>query len=158
MSEPCRYKNSFGLFPLYVVLTLLASDAYAQDLNDEMKKRLLESAIKPELNFNFVPEVHTPKLFNEQPEVLKVSPYTKLPTRFDRLNLLVPPRQEVQINFNTKVPINQRPPGSTRFEFVGNRMMIIPTGGQIVTPSGMDSGPIRKRHKKGENILKAFEK
>ena len=37
-------------------------------------------------------------------------------------------------------------------------MMIISTAGQTVVPSGIDRGPIRKRHKKGKNILNAFEK
>ncbi len=37
-------------------------------------------------------------------------------------------------------------------------MMIISTAGQAVIPLGIDRGPIRKRHKKGQNILKALEK
>ncbi len=106
MSKPCKSKNSYCLFSLCMMLGLIASEANAQDFNDEMKKKLRESIIMPEKSPVISPEIYDPRLFSEQPEVLKVSPFTKLPTKFDRLNLQVPPYQEVQINLNTKVPIN----------------------------------------------------
>ena len=42
-------------------------------------------------------------------------------------------------------------------EFVGGTMMMISTAGQRVSPSGYGRGPIRKKHKRNTNILRAKE-
>ncbi len=84
------------------------SKSYAQEFNDELKKKLRQSLDVPDRQ---PPHRHqainiTPK---ENQEVLKVSPTTKLPTKFDRIELLepIPPEQRVHIelevtNIDTK--------------------------------------------------------
>ena len=64
----------------------------------------------------------------------------------------------MNLNLDTKTPINQLPAGSVRYEFVGGTMMMIATAGQRVSPSGYGRGPIRKKHKRNTNILNAMEK
>lgn len=147
-------------------LGLIMSELNAQELNDELKKRLRQSIHTPETR----PQIHplrpeTQVLPEQQKEVLKVSPFTRLPTPGDRIKTLHTLEQykaQTRVSISTTVtnsrPINELPPGSVRYEFVGKNFMMIPTGGTRVVPSGRDSGPIRKRHKKNKNILKAFEK
>lgn len=64
----------------------------------------------------------------------------------------------MHLNLNSSTPINQLPPGSVRYEFIGGKMMMISTAGQRVNPSGFGRGPIRKKHKRNTNILRAMEK
>ena len=151
----------FFLISFCVFFGLSITELNAQDFNDEMKKRLRQSIIMPEKLPERQPLQHTPQLLSkEDNNVLKVSPFTKLPTRGDRIKILHPP-EEYKINISMTVtnstPINQLPRGSVRYEFVGKNMQIISTAGNMVVPSG-NGGPIRKRHKKNANILKALEK
>ena len=158
-----QMKTATRFIPLCMVFVLLVTNMYAQDLNDEMKKRLRQSLITPEKQPEHQPLQHAPQILPEQDrEVLKVSPFTRLPTKGDRIQLLYPP-EKYKIHINTNVtnapPINQRPAGSVRYEFVGKNMQMISTAG--TTPSsgiGIDFGPIRKRHRKKDNILKMLEK
>ncbi len=64
----------------------------------------------------------------------------------------------MHLNLDTKTPINQLPAGSVRYEFIGGTMMMISTAGQRVSPSGYGRGPIKKKHKRNTNILRAMEK
>lgn len=155
-------KNASCLIPLCVVFGLIVTELNAQDLNDEMKKRLRHSIILPEKQPEHTLLHHTPQLLPKQDnDILKVSPFSKLPTKGDRIQLLHPP-EEYQIHIYTTVtnstPINQLPRGSVRYEFVGKNMQMISTAGKMVVPSGSGGGPIRKRHKKSANILKALQK
>lgn len=145
-----------------IVFGLIVTELNAQDLNDEMKKRLRKSIMAPEKQPGRQPLQRASRLLPEQDnDILKVSPFTKLPTKGDRIQILHP-LEEYQIHINTTVtnstPINQLPPGSVRYEFVGKNMQIISTAGKMVVPSGYGGGPIRKRHKKNANILKALQK
>lgn len=153
----------YCLISFCVFFGLFITELKAQDFNDEMKKRLRQSIIMPEKLPEHQPLQRTPQLLPEQDNnnVLKVSPFTKLPTRGDRIKILHPP-DEYKIHISTTVtnsaPINQLPRGSVRYEFVGKNMQIISTAGNMVIPSGNGGGPIRKKHKKSANILKALEK
>ncbi len=156
-------KISF-LFPLYVAIGIFALELNAQDFNEEMKKRLRESLITPEQKPLQLPsQILLQILPQEEPEVLKVSPFTRLPTKFDRIQVLYPP-EEYTIHWSVTTPngtpINQRPAGSVRYEFVGKSMQIISTGGELVVPSGHDFDPvragIRKRQKRTDRIMKAY--
>ncbi len=155
-------KNASCLIPLCVMFGLIVTELNAQDFNDGMKKRLRQSIIAPEQQSQNQPLPQTPKLLHEQKnDILKVSPFTKLPTKGDRIQILHPP-EEYQIHICTTVtnspPIDQRPTGSVRYEFVGKNMQIISTAGTRPGPAAFDTGPIRKRHKKNANILKPLQK
>ncbi|MDO5664254.1 MAG: hypothetical protein Q4G63_03225 [Bacteroidia bacterium] len=133
-----------------------------------MKKKLRQSLIVPEQK----PMQHKLQqpiqiLPQQNQEILKVSPTTKLPTKFDRMQILHPPEKyEIHINFNVtnSMPINQRPAGSVKYEFDGKQMQIRSNAGEIVKPSGKDLDPVRaiqnykarKRKKKVDRIKKAY--
>ena len=156
--------NTSCFIPLCILFGLIVTELNAQDLNDEMKKRLRQSLITPEKQIGGEQHQYAaPQILpGEDREVLKVSPFTKLPTRGDRIQLLNPP-EKLEIHIITTVtnapPIDQRPIGSVRYEFMGKGgMQIISTAGTRPAPSAFDAGPIRKRHKRNANILKALQK
>lgn len=146
---------------LCVLFGLIATEADAQDMNDEMKKRLRQSLIAPEKQSGQQQYQQSPQILpGEEKEVLKVSPFTKLPTKGDRIQLLNPP-EKYEIHINTTItnaaPIDERLPGSVRYEFVGKNMQMISTAGTRPSAS-FDRGPIKKKHKKNANILKPLQK
>lgn len=139
-----------------IIISLYTSATEAQSINDEFKMKLRESLTAP-------PEM--PKQLNTkepkielqgEKDVLRVSPTTKLPTKFDRM--LIMPMMELDIKIEMKVtnapPINVRPAGSTAFVFDGRQMRIMSTAGQTVTPSGMDFGVSRKKERQYERAKK----
>ena len=140
----------YTMIILSILYGLIAIESNAQDLNDEMKKRLRQTLISPEIQPSHNMPNHSP---------LKVSPFTRLPTKGDRIVLIEPlDKYQMHLNLDTKTPINQLPAGSVRYECVGGTMMMISTAGQRVSPSGYGRGPIRKKHKRNTNILRAMEK
>lgn len=147
---------------LCLLFGVFLTETQAQDFNEEMKKRLRESLIEPEQQPHQQPLQQKPKILQEQnTEVLKVSPFTKLPTKYDRIKLLHPPEDlEIHLNLFPKnaPPIDVRPRGSVRYEFVGKNMQMISTAGTRPSRASFDTGPIRKRHKKRANILKPLQK
>ena len=85
------------------VTAALLSELQAQEFNDEMKEKLRQSLIVPEQKpLQYQPR-HQPiqMLPQQNQEVLKVSPPTKLPTKFDRIQILHPPEKyEIHLNLN----------------------------------------------------------
>lgn len=90
------------LFFVCIVTATFVSELQAQEFNDEMKKKLRQSLIVPEQNPLEYKNPQTPQIHPLQnPEVLKVSPTTKLPTKFDRIQILHPPEKyEIHLNLN----------------------------------------------------------
>lgn len=72
------------IFLLSSIFLSMASITKAQDMNDEFKKKLRQSLVKP--NMKQSQQMHQPNQtkFRQNDEVLKVSPTTKLPTRLNR--------------------------------------------------------------------------
>lgn len=72
------------IFLLSGIFMSMASITKAQDMNDEFKKKLRQSLVKP--NMKQSQQMHQPNQtkFRQNDEVLKVSPTTKLPTRLNR--------------------------------------------------------------------------
>lgn len=145
-----------------IMLWFIGMEINAQDIKDEIKKRFRQEIIEFEKRSEHLPITphNTSKLFsNHNDEVLKVSPYTKLPTKGDRLILLHYPEDQ-KINLNLTVtnapPINERPPGSISFQSMGGKMQIVSTSGKSIVPTGIGA-PIKKRHKKNSNILKILQ-
>ena len=85
-----------------VVAATAASKLNAQELNDEMKKKLRQSLIVPEQKPPQHPLQQPIRILPQQnQEVLKVSPTTKLPTKYDRIQILHPPEKyEIHLNLN----------------------------------------------------------
>ena len=147
----------------------VVSELNAQEFNDEMKKKLRQSLIVPEQKpLHYQPQQQPIKILPRQnQEVLKVSPTTKLPTKFDMIQILHPPEEykiHLNLNVTNSIPINQRPTGSVKYEFDGRQMQIRSNAGEIVKPSGKDLDPVRaiqnhkarKRKEKVDRIKKAY--
>lgn len=152
----------------------------AQEFNDEMKKKLRESLIMPEQK----PLQHEPQksiqLFPHQnKEVLKVSPSTKLPTRFDRFQTLYPPEDyEVNLSFSVTNQNNKSQVDRSKIDYSKGKPDPVPDarsitqwaqntrgdyGTGVAIPVG-DIDPVRaiqrykarKRKEKVDMILKAY--
>ena len=146
----------------------MASISRAQDMNDEFKKKLRQSLLSPEMNHSQHIYQPSQRNFQQSPDILTVSPTTKLPTRLDRFRI-VPKLEDklirINLNVTNSTPINMRPSGSVRFEFDGERMNARSNAGEMVTPSGLDLDPVRafqgykaaKRQEKVNKIIKAYE-
>lgn len=87
----CNYRIP-SVFMFSLLLICIATEASAQETNDEMKRKLRESLIVPELNPSKqkIAPIRLQPL-QKQDEILKVSPTTKLPTKFDRIETLHAP-------------------------------------------------------------------
>jgi hypothetical protein len=92
-------------FLLIVLLASIALKLNAQDFNEEFRRRLRQEMIQPEIRP--LPQQQQPT-FNrplpqqqQQQEILRVSPTTRLPTRYDRIQTIHQPEQfRVNINLN----------------------------------------------------------
>jgi hypothetical protein len=91
-------------FLLMALFAPIASKLNAQDFNEEFRRRLRQEMIQPEIR----PLPQQQPTFNrplpqQQPqrEVLRVSPTTTLPTKYDRIQTLYQPEQfRVNLNLN----------------------------------------------------------
>ncbi|MDR0334111.1 MAG: hypothetical protein LBI15_11715 [Dysgonamonadaceae bacterium] len=88
-----------------VLLVFAASKLNAQDFNEEFRRRLRQEMIQPEIRP--LPQQQQPTfnrpLPQQQPqqEMLRVSPTTVLPTKYDRIQTLYQPEQfRVNLNLN----------------------------------------------------------
>lgn len=88
---------------LFIVLFVsVVSELQAQDFNEELRRQLREEMVRPNIQpqHQQLPSQMRPHR-QEQPEVLRVSPTTRLPTRFDRIQTLRTPEELVPtINFD----------------------------------------------------------
>jgi hypothetical protein len=94
-----------GCFLLMALFASVALKLNAQDFNEEFRRRLRQEMIQPEIRP--LPQQQQPT-FNrplpqqpQQQEVLRVSPTTTLPTKYDRVQTVHQPEQfRVNINLN----------------------------------------------------------
>lgn len=66
----------YKIIVLCILYGLIAIESNAQELNDDIKNRLRQTLISPENQSNHNMSNHSP---------LKVSPFTRLPTKGDRM-------------------------------------------------------------------------
>ena len=131
-------------------LSSFVSVLEAQSLNDEFKLKLKESLVNPEKPVS--QQQHAPTLSiqdqMQNDKVLKVSPYTKLPTKGDKL--IIVPIQEVKINLNLKssTPVNMKPRGSMSYVQNGKGLSMESNAGKMIKPSGFSISPPRGRSEK----------
>lgn len=142
-----------------LIIITYTSIAKAQSINDEFKMKLRESLIappeKPPALNSKVPKIE----LQQEKAVLKVSPTTKLPTKFDRI--IINPMPEIKLNLNVtnSTPFNVRPTGSTEYVFDRGKMQIRSNAGQAVVPSGMNFGSSDKNEKQQQRVrqlMKAY--
>lgn len=132
----------------------------AQDMKEAFRERIREMNVST----NMLQSQQQPSQMEQNTkndEVLKVSPTTKLPTKGDRLKMLNPP-SKYKVNMSATVtnapPVNRYPVGTVKYVFDGRRMRMESVAGTTPRGATFDAGPIRKRHKKNENVLKLLEK
>lgn len=106
-----RITYIFCLFSLFISI---ASTSKAQEVNDELKKQLKQSALNPKMNQSkqmFQPfKLETQK----EQEVLRVSPTTQLPTRLDQfvdINSFAVEKANLNLQRTNSAPITTRPSG-----------------------------------------------
>jgi hypothetical protein len=90
---------------LAIILICIASKLNAQDFNEEFRRRLRQEMIQPEIRplpQQQQPAFNRPLPYQQpQQEVLKVSPTTVLPTKYNRIQTLHQPEQfRVNLNLN----------------------------------------------------------
>ena len=162
--------NNKGCLLLVFLVTSLTSLLNAQETNDELKKRMRESLIIPDMQPLQQLQQHHPvqlDLDMKPNEVLKVSPATRLPSKYNRIR--IPPKpEELKIRMHViptnSPPINMRPPGSVAYVHDAGKVYIRSNAGQLVVPSGNDLDPVRaykhrrtaKQRKRLQRILDAY--
>lgn len=116
-----------------IIAATAASKLNAQEFNDEMKKKLRQSLIVPEQK----PMQYQPKRANIQvlpqdnQEVLKVSPATKLPTKYDKIQVLHPPEEyEVHLNLNV-TNIGTRQLNRAKIDYSNGKFNAVPDARSI---------------------------
>ena len=135
------------IFLLSGIFLSIASTTKAQDMNDEFKKKLRQSLVKP--NMKQSRQMHQPNQtrFRQSDEVLRVSPTTKLPTRIDRfINISQLEVKEIDIDLrvtNAKT-IHKIIPAQTK-------------GSDFDPVRAIQRHKARKRQKKVDRILKVYE-
>lgn len=149
------------------------SEINGQEIKDMLKEQLRKSLITPETPMQH--QQHQIEPQRHHGEVLKVSPFTKLPTKFDRIitnakekgvatNMLnIPTRMHI-IPTNSP-PINMRMVGSTEV-LIGQpkNVPIIkglhPAPKMLVVPSGMNFDPTyareERRKERTDRLIKAY--
>jgi len=118
---------------LCIIAATAASKLNAQEFNDEMKKKLRQSLTVPEQK----PMQYQPKRANIQvlpqdnQEVLKVSPATKLPTKYDKIQVLHPPEEyEVHLNLNV-TNIGTRQLNRAKIDYSNGKFNAVPDARSI---------------------------
>lgn len=121
-------------YPIYFILSvavffLLTTDLQAQHTNDDFKRNLRKSLRPPE-KVDIKPELkYQPyQIKQSDSEVLKVSPTTKLPTQFDRVELEepIPPVEKLQIDLTVTNVDNTSQPGRAAIDYSDGKVHAIP--------------------------------
>lgn len=162
--------NSKRFLLLIFLVTSLTPLLYAQETNDELKKRMRESLMPPDMPpLQQLQQQHPLELeWDMKPnEVLRVSPTTRLPSKYDGIR--IPPKQEelkirMHVIPTNSPPINMRPPGSTEYVNDAGKIYLRSNAGQLVVPSGNDLDPVRaykdrrtsKQRKRLQRMLDAY--
>lgn len=168
MSETCCENNKSFCLSLFFIFGV--SLLNAQDINEALKNRMRESIMTPDMpSRQLSNQQHLIQLNWDKgrSEVLRVSPNTRLPTKYDLIPI-PPKKEEMKINMQiipaNASPINMLLPGSVEYFFDGKRMHIQSNAGKLVVPSGSDFDPVRsfrnmrteKQRERLQRILKAY--
>jgi hypothetical protein len=152
---------------LSLLFTSFASVMNAQEIKDVLKEWIRESVISPDMT----PLQLLPLLINQQlqkEEALRVSPTTRLPTKYDRI-LIIPKPEEMTVHMQiiptNSPPINMRQIGSTEVLIerpkhtpiikgmhVAPKMLVVPSEDSF-DPS---YGKAERRRKRTDRLVKAY--
>lgn len=109
----------------------VVSELNAQEFNDEMKKKLRQSLIMPAQKPSQHKLQQPIKIQAQQnQEVLKISPTTKLPTKFDMIQILHPP-EEYEIHLDLNVTNVKRSPVTDKTDYSTGKFTPIPDARSI---------------------------
>jgi hypothetical protein len=155
------------LLILSLSFTTLAPVMNAQEIMDNFKEKLKKSLMVPDTQSSREMQQSQPqKLFLKEysrKEVLKVSPLTKLPTKYDRI--IIPLKQEeMQIYMyiipSNAPPINMLPVGSVAYVMEGNQRYIRSIAGKFVVPSEDSFDPTygraERRRKRTDRLVRSY--
>lgn len=126
-------------YPIYFILfvaffSVLTTDLQAQHTNDDFKRNLRKSLQPPEkLEIKSELKYQPYKIEQNNSEVLKVSPTTKLPTQFDRVELEepIPPIEKLQIDLTVTNVDNTSQPGRAAIDYSDGKVHAIPDSRSI---------------------------
>jgi len=124
----------------------LATITKAQDMNDELKKKLRKSLLQPEMKHSQQMQQPNQTKFQQPDKVLRVSPTTRLPTRLDRfINISQLELKEIDLNL-----------GVTNAKTT-HKIIPAQTGGFDFDPvRAIQRHKARKRQKKVDKIVRAY--
>ncbi len=151
MNKAINYKLKQVRHLVFTTLFLYSfvSALNAQSLNDEFKLKLRESLINPEKPASQQQQLSTFTIQDQmqKEEVLKVSPYTKLPTKADGFNTQPMPEMKIHLYLQgtNSIPFNVRPTGSMRYVQNGKGLTLESDAGKAINPSGRSFFPPRTR-------------
>ena len=135
------------IFLLSGIFMSMASTTKAQDMNDEFKKKLRQSLLKPDMKHSQQMHQSNQTKLQQNDEVLRVSPTTRLPTRLDRfINISELELKEINIDLrvtNAKT-IHKIIPAQTK-------------GSDFDPVRAIQRHKARKRQKKVDEIIKVYE-
>lgn len=133
------------IFFISTLFISIASFSKAQDMNDEFKKKLRQSLLSPEMQQSHQMYQPGQRNFQQSPDILTVSPTTRLPTRLDRfINIDKLKNKEININ-----------PLVTNAETY--KTIPANSGGHDFDPvRAIQSYKARKRKEKVDKIVKAY--
>lgn len=102
------------IFCLFTLFISIASTSKAQEINDELKKQLKQSLLKPKMNQSEQMLQSFKLETQKEQEVLRVSPTTQLPTRLDRfvdINSFAVDKANLNLERTNSAPITTRSSG-----------------------------------------------
>lgn len=110
------------------ILLLVSENVSAQRTNDEFKLKLKQSLKSGDLNLKSELKPQSIGIQQYEKEVLKVSPTTQLPTKFDRIEVLhpIPPEQEIHINMTVTNVDTKSQPARSAFNYDRGAYIPIP--------------------------------
>ena len=163
----------YRAFWLFLILFISwTSEINGQEIRDMLKEQLRKSLITPETPMQH--QQHQVEQQRHHGEVLKISPFTKLPTKSDRIitnakeegvatNMLDMPIKMNIIPTNSP-PINMRMVGSAKVLIGQPDAPVIkglhPAPGMLVNPSGISFDPTYAREarqkERTDRLIKAY--
>ena len=135
------------IFLLSGIFLSIASTTKAQDMNDEFKKKLRQSLLKPDMKHSQQMHQSNQTKLQQNDEVLRVSPTTRLPTRLDRF-INISPLELKKININL---------GVTNAKTTHKAIPAQTCGSDFDPVRAIQRHKARKRQEKVDKIIKVYE-
>lgn len=132
------FMTNHGISIYYILLSvaflLVTPLLHAQHTNDDFKRNLRKSLQAPEApNIKSELKYQPFQVQQNNTEILEVSPTTKLPTRYDKVELheLIPPIEKLQIDLNVTNVDNRSQLGRSAIDYSDGKVHAIPDARSI---------------------------